>query len=155
MRRDYVTFGTRHVDQDGDELPTIVLTIDPPGGETATDGLEERLRGPEDTTLDADELDVTVRLQAPADADDATGVFGITNRITGEFVLEANVPADPVFDLVEAAKHDEDASGESCYRIEVDRTDDAISYDKRTLLVYDEAGSLLRNYSLIPSGVEL
>jgi heat shock protein HspQ len=82
-------------------------------------------------------------------------VFSLSNRVTGEFVLEVNTDAGPVLDLVETAREGADGRG-ACYRVVVrqDETDVA-TYEKETLLVYDEEGNLLRQHSLIPSGVEL
>jgi hypothetical protein len=150
MRRDYVTLELSHVDQDGDRLPTAVLRYDGP-----TDLLEERLTDASGDPLDRERVDVAFRFQT-AD-DDATGVFSLANRMTGEFVVEVNADAESVRDLVDAARrHDGPDDAEGCYRVVVSRDDEEVAaYEKRTLLVYDEEGSLLRQHSLIPSGVEL
>jgi len=150
MRRDYVTLELSHVDRDGDRLPTAVLRYDGP-----TDLLEERLTDAGGDPLDRERIDVAFRLQT-AD-DDATGVFSLTNRVTGEFVVEVNADAESVRDLVDAARRDDDPDdAEGCYRVVVSRGGDEVaSYEKRTLLVYDDEGGLLRQHSLIPSGVEL
>ena len=82
----------------------------------------------------------------------------MTNRITGDFVLELNEDADDVLTFIRAAReygHDADAD-DGRYRVEV-RVDgeEAVAYEKQTFLVYDADGNLLRSHSLIPSGVEL
>lgn len=83
--------------------------------------------------------------------------MAITNRMTGEFILELNVPAAEILEFVSAARR------------YAERTDDAVRYrarvvadgepladfEKRTLLVYSNEGELLRQQSLIPSGVEI
>jgi hypothetical protein len=150
MRRDYVTLELRHVDRDGDHLPTAVLTYDGP-----SDLLEERLTDAVGEPLDRERVDVAFRLRT-ADGD-TTGVFSLTNRLTGEFVVEVNVDAEPVRGLVDAARRDDDLDdADGCYRVVVERDGEAVAdYEKRTLLVYDDEGSLLRQRSLIPSGVEL
>jgi len=150
MRRDYVTLDLRHVDPDGDRLPTAVLRYDGP-----TDLLEERLTDAVGDPLDRERVDVAFRLQT-AD-DDATGVLSLTNRVTGEFVVEVNADAESVRELVEAARREDDPDdADGCYRVVVEREGETVAtYEKHTLLVYDDEGSLLRQHSLIPSGVEL
>ena len=149
MRRDHVTLDVSHADQDGDEQPTLALTVDGP-----TDLLEKRLVDTDGTPLDREEVDVAFRLQTAAEADDAGGVLSLTNRLTGEFVLEVNADADEVLSLVGTARKDDRDEGR--YRVVVRQGETELAdYEKRTLLVYDDEGSLLRQHSLIPSGVEL
>ena len=152
MRRDYVTLDLSNVDQDGDHLPTAVLTYEGP-----TDLLEERLTDAVGDPLDGESVDVGFRFQSDRDADDAAGVLSLTDRVTGEFVVEVNADAETVRTLVDTARSEDDPDDtESCYRILVRRDGETVaSYEQRTLLVYDGEGSLLRQHSLIPSGVEL
>ncbi|WP_459192484.1 DUF5793 family protein [Halosimplex sp. J119] len=150
MRRDYVTLDIRQADQSGDHLPTVVLSYDGP-----TDLLEERLTDSAGNPLDRERIDVAFRRQS--DGDDASGVFSLANRMTGEFIVEVNAGASTIQTLVDAARRDDDPDdAEGCYRVVVRRDGEEVaSYEKRTLLVYDGEGSLLRQHSLIPSGVEL
>jgi hypothetical protein len=146
MRRDYFTLELRDVGDDPVEQPTVHVEYDGP-----SDELETRLTPGTD-------LDIAFRFQTPTDAPQADGVLAIPERLTGDFVLEVNTDADDILDLVEAAKaygqEERDAPG--CYSLEIDVSDgDRYTTDKRTLLVYDDDGDLLRNHSLIPSGVEL
>lgn len=152
MRRDYVTLDVRHGDGEGNQLPTAVLAVDEP-----TDILEERLAGGGDAGLAAEQLDVAFRLQTAVDADDATGVFSLSNRVTGAFILEANTDTATVLDLVGTARNLDDPDGDGAsYRVVLRQDDREVAvYEKRTLLVYDREGNLLRQHSLIPSGVEL
>jgi len=155
MRRDYVTLDIRHADQDGDHLPTAVLQYDGP-----TDVLQERLSDAAGDPLDSERIDVAFRFQQGADVsgdDDASGVLSLTNRVTGEFVVEVNADAGSVSALVDAARREDDPDeAEGCYRIVVRHENEAeATFQKQTLLVYDGEGSLLRKHSLIPSGVEL
>jgi hypothetical protein len=152
MRREHVTLTVRHVDADDDQLPAVVLAVEEP-----TDLLTERLVTPDGERLDGDGVDVAFRFQTPVDAADPSGVFSLSDRVTGEFILEVNADADAILDLVGTARRDDDPEGvESCYRVHVRRDDeDVATYEKQTLLVYDDEGSLLRQHSLIPSGVEL
>jgi hypothetical protein len=149
MRRDYVTLAISQPDG-ADGLPTVVLTVDEP-----TDDVVERLRTAEGDRFDGERLDAAFRLQTPVDADDASGVFSLSDRLTGEFVLEVNAPAEGILDLVDVARS-ADGDDEGCYRIVVRTDEDRLAtYEKRMLLVYDGEGDLLRGHSLIPSGVEL
>jgi hypothetical protein len=148
MRRDNVTL---HVNGDDGPVPTIVLEYDGP-----TELLRERLDGVDGGSSTAEGLDVAYRLTTPLDADEPAGVFSLTDRLTGEYVLEVDVAADPIRELIAAARRDDEPSGDAtgCYRIEL-RAAEVRNFEKETLLVYDDEGSLLRQHSLIPSGVEL
>jgi hypothetical protein len=167
MRRDYFALDVRGVDWvDGDGDPRKpTLRIDFRGPEEA---LLDRL-----ADLEAGDVDVAFRLRAPGsdagpdrddrgdvgDGDDDRdgGVLSVTNRLTGDFVLEVNAPVAAVERFVDAARaygraDDEDGR----YRLEIRvASDPAAAYEKRTFLVYDADGELLRGRSLIPSGVEL
>jgi len=156
MRRDYFTLEVRNVDwvEDGDEAkkPTVIIDFEGPSST-----LRERLTGTDDDLLDAEETDVAFRLQGPMDGD-AAGVVSVTNRITGDFVLELNQDADDVLKFITAAREYGKESGDmdGRYHVEISiNGDDLVEYDKSTFLVYNDEGNLLRQHSLIPSGVEL
>jgi hypothetical protein len=141
MRRDHFTVAAQ---PDATE-PTIVIEFDGPA-----DTLTERL-GSDDVPA-ADDVDAAVRLQDPVDREDAAGVLSLTRRLTGEYLLEANVTAEGILAVVDAARE----ADETSYRVRIDRPETGpVEYEKGTLLVYDDEGSLLRQHSLIPSGVEL
>jgi len=157
MRRDYFTLDARNVDwvEDDDEArkPTVHIDFEGPAST-----LRERLTGTEDELLDAGETDVAYRLQGPVDDEDATGVVSVTNRITGDFVLELNQDADDVLKFITAAREYGKRTGDMDGRYHVEITidgEDLVEYDKATFLVYNDEGNLLRKHSLIPSGVEL
>jgi len=149
MRRDHFTLTTSTFDSDDTDGSSLIVEYDGPK-ETLTSQLTD-----DSTDLNtADDIDAAFRLQEPLDEDDATGVFSLTHRITGEYLLEANADADTILTLIRNARDttDDDAS----YRIRIERKDgDTIVYDLDALFVYDTEGSLLRKNSLIPSGVEL
>jgi len=145
MRRDYFTLELRDIEDAGDQ-PTVRIAFEGP-----SDAFDVRL------TPETD-LDVAFRFQTAVDDDDATGVLALTDRITGDFVLEVNAKADVVLDLIDAAQ----AFGQSAndadggYNVIIEGPEEQVlDTEKRTLLVYDSDGSLLRKHSLIPSGVEL
>ncbi|MFB6167691.1 MAG: DUF5793 family protein [Haloferacaceae archaeon] len=158
MRRDYFELTVDHVDwvETGDdpEQPTVRIDFHGPEGL-----LRDRLTGSEGEQLSAEETDVSCRLQeTDPEADEETGVVAVTNRVTGEFVLELNEAADDVLRFIQAAReygrHADDGDGR--YRVQVAVEGDPLTtYEKRTFLVYDAEGNLMRSESLIPSGVEL
>lgn len=156
MRRDYFTLDVRDhtwVDEgDEPERPTVMIDFEGPASL-----LRNRLTGESATPLDEAEIDVTFRFQSDIDSDDATGVVSVTDRMTGEYVLELNASAGKIFDFIRAAREFSDRSdGDDRYAIEI-RIDgeNVVTYEKRTFLVYTKEGNLLREQSLIPSGVEL
>ena len=163
MRRDYFDLTVEGVgDGAGSRSPPLVR-IDFHGPEEL---LRERLSGDEtddvnveadgDNLLTADQIDVAFRLREPLDeAADPEGVVGVTNRYTGDFVLELNETATDVLPFIHAARDATD-DGDARYRVEIDVDGERlVAYDKDTFLVYDHEGNLLRSESLIPSGVEL
>ena len=158
MRRDYFTLDVENVDwvetDDEPAKPSVTIDFDGPANM-----LRERLMDVDGESLDAKEIDVAYRLQGSVDDPETTGVVSMSNRITGEFVLELNAEAGDVLRFVKAARRYGQAVGEEDggrYEVSVLTDGETFDvYDKRTLLVYDEEGNLLRQHSLIPSGVEL
>lgn len=157
MRRDYFDLEIDNVDWlDGrgdPEKPRVTIDFEGPVAR-----MRSRLTGTDDERLEAGETDAAYRLQDPLDEDDAEGVFSLTDRVTGDFVLELNERSEDVMRFIRAARRYEEATPDpdSSYQIRVRIDGDpAVTYDKRTFLVYDEEGNLLREHSLIPSGVEL
>jgi hypothetical protein len=157
MRRDYFALAVENidwVDEDGDPREPLVR-IDFQGPETL---LRDRLSGANGDLLEAGETDVAFRLQEPLDEDGAVGVVSVTNRLTGDFVLELNEEAADVMQFIRAAREygkRTDVDG-GRYRVEISINDEClVTYEKETFLVYDPDGKLLRSKSLIPSGVEL
>lgn len=153
MRRDYFDLTVDGVGDDADPRSTPQVRIDFHGPDEL---LRDRLSGGDGELLSADEVDVAFRLRDPLDdADDPAGVVGVTNRYTGDFVLELNETATDVLPFIHAAR--DSADGEDArYRVEIDVDGERlVAYDKDTFLVYDSNGNLLRSESLIPSGVEL
>jgi hypothetical protein len=149
MRRDYFTLDADGIKADESGPPVITITYEGPTSE-----LESRLRR-EGSLLDSDDIDVAYRLQDRLDDADPAGVVALSDRLTGEYVLELNTQADAILGVTDALGNDVDGDGH--YRIVI-RTDEdtrLAAYEKSTLLVYDAEGDLLRDRSLIPSGVEI
>ena len=157
MRRDYFELDVENVDwtRAGGDPDEPLVRIDFHGPEGL---LRERLTGTDDELLGAEGTDVAFRLQDSLDGDgDATGVVGVTNRVTGDFILELNEEADDVLRFIRAAREYGKAVGaDAQYSVEFTvEGEELVTYEKSTFLVYDSEGNLLRGESLIPSGVEL
>ncbi len=155
MRREHFTLDVSNVDWvETDEPPKQPsVAIDFTGPETM---LRDRLTGPDGNPLAAGETDAALRLQGPLGAE-TDGVVSVTNRVTGDFILELNEPAADVLQFIRAARsYGESDADEGRFEVSVSLDGETfVTYDKRTFLVYDEQGNLLRQHSLIPSGVEL
>lgn len=134
MRRDYFDVTLRSA-----AVPELVVTYDGPTGELSTH-LE--------TALTDDAVDVAFRHQT-----EDTGVLSLTDRLTGEFILEATVPIETIDTLVSSAQRDGDPS-EYVLRLVTDETE-PFSCHTQTLLVYSADGNLLRNRSLVSGSIEL
>ncbi|WP_181692519.1 DUF5793 family protein [Natronomonas sp. LN261] len=148
MRRDYFTLEAAGVTADEPDQPVISVAYEGP-----TEEFEERLqRG--GGRLDGEAVDVTYRLRDPLEAETPMGVFAVSDRVTGEYVLELNAEAEPIIAVTDAAGGEAE-SGQYRLVIETDDGTRLAAYDKSTLLVYDGDGELLRERSLIPSGVEI
>lgn len=155
MRRDQFSLeaaDVRWVEEGGEPRePSVAVDFEGEDGD-----LRDRLTGPDGDPLSAAETDVSLRLLGPVE-DDPEGVVAVTNRVTGEFVLELNADAADVLDFVTAARrYGEHAGDDGSYRVEI-RIDGEpfVTYEKSTFLVYNAEGELLRSRSLIPGGVEL
>jgi hypothetical protein len=157
MRRDYFTLDVHDVDRvdAGEEPHKPLVRIDFTGPKEL---LTERFTDGDGELLDASETDVAFRLIDHVGDEDASGVVGVTNRVTGDFVLELNESAEDVLQFIRAAReYGRTAdSDDGRYRVEISLDgEDLVVYEKQTFLVYDAEGNLLRSKSLIPSGVEL
>ncbi|MFB6108414.1 MAG: DUF5793 family protein [Haloplanus sp.] len=157
MRRDHFELEVDNIDWvdtgDAPSEPTVVINFHGP-----KEPLLERLTGPDGDPLEASATDVAFRLQDPLDAPDAAGVVSVTDRVTGDFLIELNEDAEDVLRFVRAAREYGQANGDDGGRYSVTIRVDGepfTTYRKSTFLVYDANGSLLRSKSLIPSGVEL
>jgi len=143
MKRDQFTVAVRTPDG---RPPTLDIVYDGPAEE-----IEEEFSANGDP-LGAEDIDAAFRLR-DSDDEDAVGAFSLTRRLTGAYLIEANADADAIRSLVAAAR---ETDGDASYRVRVRPTDDEPTvYQMTTLLVYDSNGELLRQRSLIPSGVEL
>lgn len=135
-------------DGEGEQpIPTLVVEA-----EGSPEEITARLEGVDEEALEADGVDLAFRFTTGVDDDEAAGVLAMTDRLTGDFVFELNADADDLLSFVRSARRD----GDGRYRVRVETDGETLStYEKRTLLVYNNEGDLLREESLIPGGVEL
>lgn len=155
MRHEQHTLELLNVHDVGeDDSPLPEITIRYTG---AHPNLRDRLTGDGDDPIDQHDIDISFRFQDTPDDPDAAGVIGITNRVTGDYIAEVNLDASDMLAFVTAARrHSERHEDTARYRVTITIDDEpATTYEKRTLLVYSEEGELLRQDSLIPSGVEI
>ncbi len=158
MRREHFDLDVGNLDwvETGGDPKQPVARIDFSG---PAEELIGRLTGVDGTPLDSEEIDVAFRLRDPfEDNKETTGVVGVTNRLTGEFIFETNEDAEDVFAFINAAREygQSTEATDDRYRIRLSLANGkTMTYDKGTFLVYDDEGDLLRSQSLIPSGVEL
>lgn len=144
MRRDQFAATVRET---ADGPPVLQITYDGPDV-----SLDRRLK-PSGEQPEPSDIDAAFRLFAPLeDVDDPEGVFSLTQRLTGEYLLEVNADTSEVLDAVDAAR---DVDGDPSYRVVVKSNSGEAVLELETLLVYNNDGDLLRQQSLIPSGVEL
>lgn len=107
-------------------------------------------------SLDSDRLDVSYRMHDDSMAPGTSGVFAVTDRVTGDFILECNADAGTIDRLVTAAREHDDSTTDGQYQFTLTVNEqEALSCDRDLFLVYSTEGELLRQHSLIPSGVEL
>ncbi len=150
MRRDHFTVLTEGLDPANTDSPTLDINYDGPK-ETLTEQLTTEEEG---KLISSRDIDAAYRFQTEPETEDATGVFSLTHRITGEYLLEFNATGEDILDLIRAAR--EETEDDANYQIRINREDgEPIVYSLDALLVYDADGNLLRQHSLIPSGVEL
>lgn len=155
MRRDSVNLEVGNVSWLAEDAepsqPTLDIRV-----EDGVPVLRERLLDG-DSPLDAGDVDVTFRFHGSPDDSDEPGVLAITNRVTGEYLLEVNAAAETVVDFISAAgRYGEQTGDAKRYRLRLIADEETLAdLEKRTLLVYSSDGELLRQHSLIPSGVEI
>jgi len=156
MRRDYFELDVTNVDWAAEGAapaqPLVEIDFSGPG-----EGLRERLSDTDGELLAGEDVDVAFRLQEDLDAGEPVpGVVAVTNRVTGEYVLELNEEAEDVLAFIEAARAYTEAEEADGYRVIVSIDgEQMVEYEKDTFLVYDADGEFLRERSLIPPGVEL
>ena len=156
MRRDRFRLELRNVDWpdrgEDPRQPTLLVHVD--GADPPDHGA---ISAEEGTPRGAEDLDVTFRFRRAGDGEADRGVLALSERVTGAFLFEVNAEGTALRSFVTAARRYAERTGEGArYRVEL-RVDDEplLDLEKQTLLVYSSDGELLRQHSLIPSGVEI
>ncbi|WP_338728922.1 DUF5793 family protein [Haladaptatus sp. DJG-WS-42] len=153
MRRDYFGVSLTNLDDDTSEPQQPTLSISYTGPREKFSGWHNHADG---TPLAAADVDVSFRLKRPLTTDGSDGVLAVTNRTTGEFILEVNLETREVLRFIRVARRYGNLSdGEKHYTLQLDGTEEDVAFEKATFLVYSHTGELLHQHSLIPSGVEL
>lgn len=132
--------------------PSLSITVS-----DCVDTLRERLTGATDDVLTEEAIDVAFRRRSVGKASESEGVLSLTNRTTGEYILELDTPETLIRDVVRGARRyaaGTDTNGQYTLRLQSDRERFSV-WKKRTLLVYSQDGTLLRHRSLIPKGIEI
>lgn len=130
--------------------PLLVFTFDGP-----RDRLNHVLGNRVRTDVEAAAIDVSVRFTAPLASADR-GVFGLADRVTGDYLLEAEAPADRIWRFLRALREYEARTDSPVqYTVQIRaRQGGSSRFEKRRCLVYDADGTLLRYSSLNPTGVK-
>lgn len=133
------------------EHPVLRIHFDGP-----RDRLRQKLSERPREDLTAEEIDVSFR-HLPTDEEPAEGVLALSDRVTGRFILEVKTAVDSVREFVQTVRESANQTGNDArYRVEIRADTKAVTaFEKDLLLVYDASGTLLRDASFIPAGVEL
>lgn len=156
MRREQFTLEVLHVSWvEGDtdpEQPVLSIYFDGDQG-----SIRPRLTTSSGEVLNEQTIDITIRLQDAPEGSSPGGVVAVTNREIGEYIAEINVDMDEMLSFITAARrYGESTDDIARYSVEITTEEGTLaSFEKRTLLVYSSDGELLRQHSLIPSGVEI
>jgi len=115
-------------------------------------GLSERLRD----DIAVEEIDISFRYLS-SDGETAAGMLALSDRVTGRYVLEVKTAVDLVREFVQIVRDSADQMGHDVrYRVAIRAEGETVTtFEKDLLLVYDASGTLLRDASLIPTGIEL
>lgn len=104
-----------------------------------------------------EDFDVSFQLQTSLDDSDANGVLAVSDRLTGEYLLELEVAAKQIFDFVRSVHQYADETGKEVqYIVSLDADNGtAMEYSKQVLITRMTDGGLYRSRSLIPTWVDI
>lgn len=154
MDREQLSITVQHTDEgdtDSSKQPLLCITCHGPASD-----LNDALPTP-DGEISGECIDVAVRLQPPVENEPERAVLSLSQRVTGQFILEAPLKTPRLWEFIDAANQYAAAvNTEHCFSLRVQTHDEHVAiHDKRTLLVYDSNGVLLRTQSLIPHSIEI
>ncbi|MFW6436532.1 MAG: DUF5793 family protein [Halococcoides sp.] len=116
------------------------------------DGPRERLLDRVDSVTTApigpDDLELAIR---PAPATKGAAVLAITGTATGAYLLETPVDHN-AFEAVTTSARDRGVETVAVVIRPIEG--DPVEFDTRTILLYDDAGQIRRDRSLVPGGVQ-
>lgn len=124
------------------------------------DGSSDRLHEELNTRLreDTSAADIEVSFRFLGSGDDAeAGVLALTDRVTGDYILECDGETETIRKLIQTVREDTESTDESAqYAVQIQAgTDSLARFTKELLPVYDADGTLLRHRSLIPGDIEM
>lgn len=132
--------------------PTLVIRFD-----GSSSDLQDRLESPEAGRSYPNELDVAFRIRSHRGDSGTRGVLTISNRLTGEHILELETDAEHISDFVDTVHgYADKTSKEVQYYVDF-QSDEGTVWDceNQVLLVRASDGNLLRHRSLIPTWFEI
>lgn len=115
-----------------------------------------RFCNPEQTIYIPSDIDVFYRQQS-TDPPVESGVLGVAERQTGDYILETTTSPSIIEKLVYAVRrYSEKTESEKRYQCRVwAETHHVVTFESDTLLIYGTDGSVLRHQSLIPRNIEI
>jgi hypothetical protein len=133
------------------EQPALCIEFD-----GTVDTLKDWFQGHDNRSYTPDDIDLFYRLQQSDHAAATGGVLGVTDTVTGTYVLEVNIAPDVIEKFVSAVReYAASADEETRYTVELWAGGQQVgAFDKETLLIYGTDGALLRHRSLIPDSIE-
>lgn len=142
------TVGVKWVATDGEPVRPVLRFAFDGSRDSIGQRLLRRLR--DDTT--SDDMVVSHR-RGPTGR---RGVLSISDRVTGRYLLEADVKIGLIPEFVNAvSRYADDTGSDRRYRVEIDANDGSVTgFETGLLLLYDEQ-TLLHESSLVPASVEL
>lgn len=155
MDNDTLTVTLTNVDWlDSGQQPQIPCLHSQFGG--SEEKLADRFRAPDGGHYTPDEIDIFYRHQS-TEPPVESGVLGLADRLTGEYILEMTTSPQLIEKLIYAVKqYGKRTDTTPQYQIDLrTETDQLATLKNDTLLVYGTDEPLLRRQSLIPSGIEI
>jgi hypothetical protein len=135
----------------GPEQPWLVIEYD---GEAST--FIERFRQPGAGLYAGSDLDLFYRYQPSVHAPPGGGVFAVSDRVTGDFLLEITASAGRIERFVRAMRqYAELTDSDPTYRVKLWTDTQVADFEKEVFLVYSPERGLIRQRSLIPDWIEM
>ena len=123
----------------------------------SSDDLAERFQAGDGSTYRPSDLDLYFRDRSSSRAAVEDGILTVSDRLTGDLVLEAVVSASVIEQFVSAVRQYAARTGNECkYTVELQREGTiSTSFKKQIFIVYNAENDLLRERSVIPKHMQL